>query len=93
MRAGAVSRVGRKGVKKVSKSPGERGPCLKMARIRVFFKVVSHDIFVRDLTSYRGSRLFPRPIVPHALSIFSIIAVFIGIPSGSLYGGESLSSA
>ena len=87
MRAGAVSRVGRKGVKKVSKSPGERGPCLKMARIRVFFKVVSHDIFVRDLTSYRGSRLFPLPIVPHALS------VFIGIPSGSLYGGESLSSA
>ena len=87
MRAGAVSRVGRKGVKKVSKSPGERGPCLKMARIRVFFKVVLHDIFVRDLTSYRGSRLFPLPIVPRALS------VFIGIPSGSLYGGENLSSA
>ena len=82
-------------MKKVSKSPGGRAPCLKMARIRVFFKVVSHDIFVRDLTSYRGSRLFPLPIVPRALSIFSIIAVFIGIPSGSgsLYGGESLSSA
>ena len=80
-------------MKQVSKSPGGRAPCLKMARIRVFFKVVSHDIFVRDLTSYRGSRLFPLPIVPRALSIFSIIAVFIGIPSESLYGGESLSSA
>ena len=36
----------------------------------------------------RGSRLFPLPIVPRALSIFSIIAIFIGIPSGSLCGGE-----
>ena len=29
------------------------------------------------------------PIVPCVLSIFSIIAIFIGIPSGSLCGGES----
>ena len=29
------------------------------------------------------------PIIPCALSIFSIIAIFIGIPSGSLCGGES----
>jgi len=35
------------------------------------------------------SRLFLLPIVPRALSIFSIIAIFIGIPSGSLCGGES----
>ena len=27
-------------------------------------------------------------LVPRALSIFSIIAIFIGIPSGSLCGGE-----
>ena len=32
--------------------------------------------------------LFPLPIVPRALSIFSIMAIFIGIPSGSLCGGE-----
>jgi len=31
----------------------------------------------------RGER-----IVPNTLSIFSIIAIFIGIPSGSLCGGE-----
>ena len=35
----------------------------------------------------RGSRLFPLPIVPGALSIVSIIA--IGIISGSLCGGKS----
>ena len=38
-----------------------------------------------------GSRLFPLSIVPHALSFFfflSIIAIFTGIPSGSLCGGE-----
>ena len=35
------------------------------------------------------SRLFPVPIIPRALSIFSIIAIFIGIPSGSHCGGES----
>ena len=29
------------------------------------------------------------PIVPCELSIFSIIAIFIGIPRGSLCGGES----
>ena len=29
------------------------------------------------------------PIIPRALSTFSIIAIFIGIPSGSLCGGES----
>ena len=29
--------------------------------------MTSHDIFVRDLTSYRGSRLLPPPIVPRAL--------------------------
>ena len=28
------------------------------------------------------------PIVPRALSIFSITAIIIGIPSGSLCGGE-----
>ena len=33
--------------------------------------------------------LFPLPIVPLALAIFSIIAIFIGIASGSLCGGES----
>ena len=32
---------------------------------------------------------FPIPIVPRALSIFSIIDVLMGIPSGSLCGGES----
>ena len=40
----------------------------------------------------RGARwegLFPLPIVPRALSIFWIIAIFIVIPSGSLCGGES----
>ena len=36
----------------------------------------------------RGSRLSPLPIVPRALSIVSIIAIFIGIPSGSLLRGE-----
>ena len=35
------------------------------------------------------SRLSPLPIVPRALSIFSIIAIFIGIPSRNLCGGES----
>ena len=35
------------------------------------------------------SRLSPHPIVPRALSIFSITAIFLGIPSGSLCGGES----
>ena len=34
--------------------------------------------------------LFPLPIVPSALSIFSIRAIFTGIPSGSLCGGESV---
>ena len=29
------------------------------------------------------------PIVPRALSIFSIIDILMGIPSGSLCGGES----
>ena len=38
----------------------------------------------------RGSRRFPLPIVPRALSIFSIIDILMGIPSGSLCGGESL---
>ena len=33
-------------------------------------------------------RLFPLPIVPRALSIFSIIAIFVGIRSGSLCGEE-----
>ena len=32
--------------------------------------------------------LFPLPIASRALSIFSIIAIFIGILSGSLCGGE-----
>ena len=41
----------------------------------------------------RGFRLFPLPIVPRALSIFSIIAIFIGIPSGSLCVGESPTSS
>ena len=27
-------------------------------------------------------------VVPRALSIFSIIAIFVGIPSGSLCGGD-----
>ena len=36
----------------------------------------------------RGSRLFLLPIVPRALSVFSTIANFMGIPSGSLCGGE-----
>ena len=31
----------------------------------------------------REERLFPLPIVPRALSIFSIIAIFIGIPSAA----------
>ena len=29
------------------------------------------------------------PIIPRVLSIFSIIAIFIGIPRGCLCGGES----
>ena len=37
----------------------------------------------------RGSRLFPLPMVPRALSIFSIIAIFIGMPCGSSCGGGS----
>ena len=37
----------------------------------------------------RGSCLVPFPIFPRALSIFPIIANFIGIPSRSLCGGES----
>ena len=38
-------------------------------------------------------RLFPLPIASRALSIFfSIIAIFIEIPSGSLCGGERLST-
>ena len=36
------------------------------------------------------SRLFPLPIVPRALSIFFDYCYFIGIPSGSLCGGESV---
>ena len=38
----------------------------------------------------RGSRLFPFLIVPRALLFFffSIIAIFIGIPSGGLCGEE-----
>ena len=35
----------------------------------------------------RGAR-FPLPIVPRALSIFSIIDILMGIPSESLCGGE-----
>ena len=38
----------------------------------------------------RGSRLFPLSIVQRALTIFLIFAIFIGIPSGSLCGGESV---
>ena len=41
----------------------------------------------------RGFRLFPLPIVPRALSMFSIIAIFIRIPSGSLCGGDSLTGS
>ena len=41
----------------------------------------------------RVFRLFPLPIVPRALSIFSIIAIFKGIPSGSICGGDSLTSS
>ena len=37
----------------------------------------------------RGSRLFPLPMVPRALSIFSIIDIFIGMPCGSICGGGS----
>ena len=36
----------------------------------------------------RGSRRCPLPIVPRALSIFSIIDILMGIPSGSLCGGD-----
>lgn len=38
----------------------------------------------------RGSRLFPLSIVQRALTIFLIFAIFIGIPSGSLCGVESV---
>ena len=41
----------------------------------------------------RGSRRFPLPIVPRALSSFSIIDILMGIPSGSLCGGESFRHA
>ena len=37
---------------------------------------------------FHGLRLSPLPIVPRALSIFSITAILIGIPSWSLCGGE-----
>ena len=37
----------------------------------------------------RGGHDFPLPIVPRALSIFSIIDILMGIPSGALCGGES----
>ena len=36
-----------------------------------------------------GSLRFPLPIVPRALFIFSIIDILMGMPSGSLCGGES----
>ena len=36
----------------------------------------------------KGEGRFPLPIVPSALSIFSIIAILMGIPSGSVCGGE-----
>ena len=39
-------------------------------------------------TMGRGKSFLPLPIVPRALSIFKIVAIFIGIPSGSLCGGE-----
>ena len=32
--------------------------------------------------------LSPLPIAPHTLSFFSIIAIFTGITSGNLSGGE-----
>ena len=39
----------------------------------------------------RGSRLFPLFIVQRALTIsFLIFDIFIGIPSGSLRGGDSV---
>ena len=40
----------------------------------------------------RGSRLFSLPIVPRVPPLLPLLlptAIFIGIPSGSLYGGES----
>ena len=43
-------------------------------------------------TRWEGGRekrsRFPLPIVPRALSTFSIIDILMGIPSGSLCGGE-----
>ena len=36
----------------------------------------------------RDSRLFPLPIVPPRAFYFSVIAIFIGMSSGSLCGGE-----
>lgn len=38
----------------------------------------------------RGSRLFPLSIVQRALNIFLIFAIFVGIPSGNLCGGDSV---
>ena len=48
-----------------------------------------HDGKGKERRETSGSRLFPLPVVPRALSIFcSIIAIFIRIPSGSFCGGE-----
>ena len=47
-----------------------------------------HDEKGKEKREASGSCLFPLPIVPGALSIFSIITIFRGIPSRSLCGGE-----
>ena len=41
----------------------------------------------------RGSRLFPLSIFQRALTIFLIFAIFIGIPSGNLWGESVVNTA
>jgi len=42
----------------------------------------------KEKESERGERLFPLPIVPRELSIFSITATFMGIPSEARASAE-----
>lgn len=56
--------------------------CCREARKRKKWKRAGDD----EKRKERKRGLFPLPIVHHAVTIFLIIAIFIGIPSGSLCG-------
>ena len=73
-----------------SQSPAQRPLCV-VGKLRRKKKTARGERWEGEWEK-RGSRLFPLPIVLGALSIFSIIAIYIGIPNGSLCGGESPSS-